>query len=257
MPVDLPVELVREILLYVAQTSTSSCRTLCEVSTWARKLALPILYTTVSLNHLTLEPFARVVTSSSLVYPSSPTFCPADAVRHIWVSPTMFVPLRIIIRHCKNATHFAFNRIGLSALSAAIDPSVAIFRETQARLRSVRFGLPIDLEYSLVISHIRGLTHLATPSEGATERKLNNICEIITRSSIEVFVLVMTREQIDEGQRQQIDDWVYRAQMRDARIHAVMPLFDDIRREWDVEIQGGVTIWERAVEYTRLLMSRA
>ncbi|KAF8885629.1 hypothetical protein BD779DRAFT_1673587 [Infundibulicybe gibba] len=129
MLADLPPELVREILLHATQTSTSSCRTLCEVSTWVRKLALPILYTTVFLDHFTIEVFAHVVASSSLVCPPSPIFRPADAVRHICVSPTVFVPLCTIIRHCKNATHFAFNRIGISALSSAMDPSVSISRE--------------------------------------------------------------------------------------------------------------------------------
>ncbi|KAF8885631.1 hypothetical protein BD779DRAFT_1673590 [Infundibulicybe gibba] len=222
MSTDLPHELVRRILLQAAQASTSSCRALCEVSTWVRHLALPILYTTVSLNHLTLEPFARVVTSPSVVCPPNLHFTPP-------------------MPHCKKATHFAFTRIGLSALSSAVDPSVISPEEAEAGIREG------DVDMGEGALHV---TLLYNGSHGGWELFDESL---MFRPHQPLYSRL---RRIDGGLRQQIDDWVYKAHTQDARIHAVTPLFDDLHEEWDVEVHGGVTIWEKAIDYTQQLMSR-
>ncbi|KAF8876131.1 hypothetical protein BD779DRAFT_173013 [Infundibulicybe gibba] len=325
------------ILLSVAQTSTSSCRTLCEVSSWVRQLALPVFYTTVVLDTSTLNlgAFSRCMVISS------PPAClpdlapgPANFVRHIWASGcggTNFAPVFAITKSCKNATHFALDKYSISAFSAAIDSSISIlvsgvdywkgtvmgegdlhitllghghngswellsadtaprlYRPLYRRLRRLRLEYPINLVKPLAIFHLTSLTHFAAPILDVTESELNSIFDTIAGTAIEVFVVAIAQEQMDGEERQQIDNWVRGAHKKDERMYAVTPMFDadylyqkweeetrndteysedvlvivmqpdfkEVYREWEIEVQGGATIWERAVEYTQRLMDRA
>ncbi|KAF8875906.1 hypothetical protein BD779DRAFT_1561969, partial [Infundibulicybe gibba] len=88
MPTDLPPELLRTIFLHTAKLSTPACRTLCAVSSWVRHLALPVLYQTIFIRNTEhLDAFGTSITHP-LACPPSPSFDPADAVRHLWVPHT-------------------------------------------------------------------------------------------------------------------------------------------------------------------------
>ncbi|KAF8876149.1 hypothetical protein BD779DRAFT_174027 [Infundibulicybe gibba] len=132
MSVNLPLEVVHNILLYAAESSYLSCRTLCEVSTWVRCLALPMLYTTVAVElPPLLHRFIDLIASGHVTCPPTPAFCPADTVRNLCV-PTDSRIFESIMRHCNNVTHLAIHQSNLIQLINSTVPKHPI-PESSAR----------------------------------------------------------------------------------------------------------------------------
>ncbi|KAF8876165.1 hypothetical protein BD779DRAFT_1677914 [Infundibulicybe gibba] len=109
----LPSELIYEILLHAAKSSTSSCRTLCQVSTWTRCLALPHLYTTVFTTPQTL-PMLYLSLGSPPVLPPDSSFDQVTAVQNLWLAfrserPTHNLLKIRIVQRCRNLSHLAID----------------------------------------------------------------------------------------------------------------------------------------------------
>ncbi|KAF8876168.1 hypothetical protein BD779DRAFT_1475766 [Infundibulicybe gibba] len=283
---DFPVELVHKILRHAAQSSSSACRTLCQVSAWTRCIALPHFYTTISIRSETnLSRFLSSITSLP-VLPPNPTFDPAVNVQNIWIA---FKSIKLnqemfqsrTIECFPNLSHLAFTacntgrlaRMGTFAfiptdLHRGKDLHVLILHNSTgmpnyshriythhhlfSRITHLRFADPVALYSQLYISHMRRLTHIAVPCGLAD---VDDILPIIEGTLVKVFVIVLPS---DESHCRDIETWVCetRRSGRSEHIYAVRPLCGDIRDEWDAEIRGGAAVWERAFEHTRLLMAR-
>ncbi|KAF8876146.1 hypothetical protein BD779DRAFT_1561229 [Infundibulicybe gibba] len=281
MPAILPFELLYIIFLQVAESSTSSCRTLCAVSSWVRHLALPFLYRTVSI-----------------ACPSSLTFCPADALRHLWV-PFVSKTLAPIVRYCDNVSHLAVHPRDLVRLSNVTAPSPehqnkarvhagkcdlhVVLLQNYAyrgwpisrssyyvngthslfhRITHLRLEDPIKPAFAsrLPISDMPRLTHLAAPG-GNAERNLYQVFEDLdwvlgrlSGTSVKVFVVVLMQEFLGENGWRAVEDRVCELHEENGGIYAVGQ--DRLYQEWNTEVRGGTTIWERAVEHTQRLVSR-
>ncbi|KAF8876144.1 hypothetical protein BD779DRAFT_173617 [Infundibulicybe gibba] len=300
VPAGLPHEVVRKILLRAAQSSVSSCRTLCEVSTWVRHLALPLLYRTVAIDcTMRLDKFNHSISSAVSACP--PAFRPADAVRHLWVpipSPT----LESILRRCDNVTHLAIHQseflrfpsgaavpgrlpehcqrpiearehVGVGDLHIVVlqnrldyhgwlspgsEPHTSVdTHHLFARITHLRLGDPMHLYSQVPISQMPRLTHVAVSCGGTSGKALDSIMAKIAMRALKAFVLVFVHPYLDSREwRREVEDWVYKSRKEEPRIYTVAQMYSNIEMEWDAEARGGATIWERAVEHTRLLMSR-
>ncbi|KAF8885632.1 hypothetical protein BD779DRAFT_1673591 [Infundibulicybe gibba] len=270
MPTHLPPELVCKIFLHAAQSSSSSCRTLCEVSTWARHLALPHLYATISLNTCdTLAQFLlSVITPSCSPRAHRVPSCRGGAeclgYSHLGKvqDPRPTLPEHIPYRLRWLQFYLACRRRRLSATRpegcgqrADLDVLMlhngtqhdwttfcyAQYRNinTAARITHLRLGDPVKFETQLRVGHMRRLTHLAVPCGTRMWR---------SRAHITFSEEYMTKDQCRE-----VEDWVRLTRKTEERIYMVRPLYDQLRDEWNAEARGGATVWERASQYTRSL----
>ncbi|KAF8876150.1 hypothetical protein BD779DRAFT_1561236 [Infundibulicybe gibba] len=271
--VGLPRELVIKIFLCAVQSSTSCCLALCAVSTWARHIALPHLYTTVLINH----------TSAELFLSTTAIPLPADFVRHLWADCSRSQLLTIIPR-CRNISHITIPSSGFR--SFAEPPLLEYFSagggggcdihvlmphhfpqyerppsqhphgiQLFDRITHLRLTQPVDLRMELFVGYMRRLTHLAVLCGDADVRDLAYMLPVVQDSSIEVFVLVLSGEHLSVNQSQEVEKWVRETRRVEERIYVVRPLCDKVKEEWEVEVRGGGTIWERALEYTHQLMN--
>ncbi|KAF8876153.1 hypothetical protein BD779DRAFT_1475756 [Infundibulicybe gibba] len=265
--VGLPLEVVHRILLYAAESSSSSCRSMCLVSTWAHRIVLPLLYTTVSLGSRTspLKKFTDLVTSGRVTCPPTHAFCPANAVRSLCV-PTDARMFESIMRHCNNVTHLAIHQSNLMRLINATISSPGSptrqgrRRRKQAKETRTHEGQPDPVggitSVEMQLKQMPRLTHFAAPWMDTTEENRQRLLDVVANTSVRVFVLVMP-VYLDKGEHRTIEEWVCKARKEEPRIYAVRPLYSEAEMEWEAEARGGATIWERAVEYTQMLMARA
>ncbi|KAF8876166.1 hypothetical protein BD779DRAFT_1561277 [Infundibulicybe gibba] len=289
MPINLPLELVREIFLYAAASSSSSCRVLCQVSTWVRHCVLPLLYATASISRKdTLIKFHELVTSERVTCPPTAVFRPADAVRNLYIT-TDSSRFEFIIQHCDNVTHLAIHSWDITRFMIATVPPSPNSRVRQkvhggtndlqillfdrydgwlisdanrigyplfSRITHLRLGMPFLIGFEELILCMPRLTHFAAPFDDSTEESLNAIFHIITHPPLLAFVLVLSYEHLNKEGRQMVENWVREAHRMDPRIYAVRQQYSKLEKEWDAEVRGGTTIWKRAADYTRRLVDR-
>ncbi|KAF8876159.1 hypothetical protein BD779DRAFT_1475761 [Infundibulicybe gibba] len=132
------------------------------------------------------------------------------------------------------------------------------------RITHLRLEGPAGLEVGMHLDHMDRLTHLAIPFpnteedlELVLEEHLTGMLDVLERTSVEVFVIVLSLEVQPEDQCQDIEKWVCEVRNKGASgVYVVRTVYDDLEEEWDAEVKGGVTMWKRAVEYTRLLVGR-
>ncbi|KAF8890367.1 hypothetical protein BD779DRAFT_1671333 [Infundibulicybe gibba] len=285
VPIHLPPELVHKIFLHAAESSTSSCRTLCEVSTWTRCLALPHLYTTVSItSHTTASQLLSAVTTPP-VLPPNPTFHPADAVQNIWIT-AVSGKFETLIQCCQNVSNLAldpqnflwllrahtaepFSRLTDANRRPNLDILMlhshaqqdAMYRSECrnnpliARITHLRLGDPVHFRTHLWLGKMRHLTHIAVPYGRVDKEDLASILPLIRNMSLKVFVLIVLSEHLTEDQCRDAEDWVCMIRAVEERVYVVRPLHEQLKEDWDAEVRNGTTIWERAFEYTRFLMS--
>ena len=107
----LPLELVLKVFNVAASSSSQSCYNLCLVSSWARHIALPHLFTTIIIkNQVAIEPFFEQIATRPRDPPNA-EFLPAPQVRNLWMMTESPLPGRIgivqISRACVNLTNIA------------------------------------------------------------------------------------------------------------------------------------------------------
>ncbi|KAF8876152.1 hypothetical protein BD779DRAFT_1475755 [Infundibulicybe gibba] len=287
---NLPRKLVHKILLHAARTSTSTCRTLCQVSIWVRHLALPLLYTIIPIRAI------RSITAERPIYPPTPTFNPAWAVRGIWAPDAYFNSShwRDITQHCTRMSHLTVNHENFMRLAYVM----AGLRYTDARAEvgdlhmlifQNRYGLlflrnpknknqvnpvmntgfvrrithlcledPIEPGIDILLGSMSWLTHLALLCGDANKHEWTRLLSVATDdTSVEAFVLMLSPSYATKDKCREGENWVY--EMRDAGkdvVYVVRLLCDDLEEEWNSEVRGGETIWERAVKHTQELMDR-
>ncbi|KAF8885620.1 hypothetical protein BD779DRAFT_1471528 [Infundibulicybe gibba] len=271
----LPLEILPIIFLQAAESSTSSCRALCVVSSWVRHLALPILYRTVFIDRTKCDAFAQSIALNSLTCSPSPAFRPADALRHLWVAFGSKA-LKSIVSCCENITHLAISPQDLVGL-IDLTPEAAGVHTRMGDLQVVlipncsycpSFGRPVRTNPLLTrITHLHledplraapwqlvagmpRLTHLAIP--WGYDEIPNRMPNKISNTSVKVLVIVLTH--VNKSECQVVEDWVCELREEKMRVYAVRQ--HSQLEEWDTEVRGGTPIWERAAEYTQLLMNR-
>jgi hypothetical protein len=113
-PSKLPRELIIQIFETAASSSRSTCRALCLVSSWARRLVLPYLFATVSI--WSNFAFTSLMEISSRD-PSRANFFPSDRVRGLWLIGSAPENIVHVYRACENLTHIATTTKAYHALA--------------------------------------------------------------------------------------------------------------------------------------------
>ncbi|KAF8876151.1 hypothetical protein BD779DRAFT_1475754 [Infundibulicybe gibba] len=256
----LPLELIHEIFLQAAKSSTSSCHALSHVSTWARRLALPHLYTTVSTTPQSLQAFF-VSLGFSPVLPPDPDFDPATSVRNIWLAFTsedynQGRTKAYIVRYCHNLSHIAIDACDAKHLFyakkdqtpdlRAVDLHVLVLHNrTRSAYDSydgcfftyvthLRFGDPLWSCAELPLKYMDRLTHLAVPCGAASVEELECILTAVRDTGVKVFVFIVSDAYLDEDQCRVVEDWVCEIRRADERIYLARSLYDEHKKEWDM-----------------------
>jgi hypothetical protein len=284
LPIDFPPELVQEFLRYAARLSTGFCLTLCRVSSWTRRLALPYLYSTVILktyahsNHF-LECLFRSPFSSI-----QPHFDPKKAVRSLWLEPVQVLDSFVsVFEECDNLTNIALhgdnllwlvytssaeglNRLSHDTIMRKQDLDLVIVKGNEewdnsffasnpalntpvfhkiARLRLTRID---DYERRLRISHFSRLTHFAVPCYNDAHNISLFNSRVLGHSFLEVFVIVLywSRDDI----RAKVQQWVQETRKieRSLKVYVVESGHDvtEVRKGWEEEVRGGQSFWDKA-----------
>ncbi|KAF8870189.1 hypothetical protein BD779DRAFT_1479135 [Infundibulicybe gibba] len=278
MSTHLPLELLHIIFLQAAESSTSSCCTLCAVSSW------DCFYRPEP--HQTPRIVCPIDNLGPLTCPPSPTFCPADTLRHLWAGFDSN-SLESIVQQCKNITHLAICARSLVELidiypkrrgrvyTAMSDLHVVLiqnFTYRAGRLQPVGENplftriTHLRLEDTLVLAPLQlvadmpRLTHLAIP----WPRNHNRIPggASVSGTSIEVVVVILKRW--DKSERQVIEDLIRQQDSLekewDAEVEVVqrygkgrLNFRHKIKEEQEAEARSGAIIWERVSGYNRLV----
>ncbi|KAF8870187.1 hypothetical protein BD779DRAFT_1581715 [Infundibulicybe gibba] len=120
------------------------------------------------------------------------------------------------------------------------------------RITHLRLEDPMGLAPFQLVVDMPRLTHLAIPCW--YDENLDEIPSRISGTSVKVFVVVL--KYLDESECQVFEDWIRESRKENEWIYAVGQQ-DLLEEEWNAEVRGVTTIWERAAAHTRLLMNRA
>ncbi|KAF8877293.1 hypothetical protein BD779DRAFT_1475300 [Infundibulicybe gibba] len=78
----------------------------------------------------------------------------------------------------------------------------------------------------------------------------------ILGTSVKVFVVVLKLKHLDESECQIFEDWIRESRKENERIYAVgQPDLPVLEEEWDAEIRGATTIWERAATKSKYMFN--
>lgn len=283
-----PLELVCHIFCQAAAVSRHSCLSLCLVSSWARHVALPhLLHTVVIKSHLSNSQFRRCLQGPAYM-PSGPAFRAAPLVRNIWMEAVSDGVLSVF-NTCDNIEHlavtdgaflwlmhasspFAMNsrfskKISQSACTrdrdlhlTAINPGRnwphTNYSHNDATKTSPLFSKITHIHFVNLsssqnhwdMSPFTRLSHLAIP---LCDWLLNDsrLQHLLQLQSLSMLVAVIT-EDLNNGSVAKRS--VATIRKVDSRLHLVESHCHspDIQSEWEVEMRGGESVWERAIRYT-------
>ena len=75
---------------------------------------------------------------------------------------------------------------------------------------------------------------------------------MLTLPSLTMLVIVLSVQAAQRGHWKRLGRWVRKTREMDGRVYIVeegRP--DDLQEEWEDELRGGESIWDKAVRYTR------
>lgn len=279
---DLPPELVYEIFHTTARLSTTFCLTLCQVSTWARQLALPHLYSTViTKTHGTTSQYNRRLHKAASD-PSNGCFEPKTALRSIW-NESVADRIVTIFEECDNLVHIALhadnlhwlahasspigqNRLPHDAITRKQDLHLVIIKGNNwsltrfindnptlttplfSKITHLRLGEIDNYRTRLAISHFTRLTHLAVPFWKMPDaHDLSEFNRVLMHQSLECLVIVIVTDLVAVEDRSRLEEWFQEKCKTERRVFLIDSQSDAIQREWEEEVRGGESIWGRAL----------
>jgi hypothetical protein len=281
---ELPPELVHVIFHHAARWSTEFCLTLCRVSSWTRRLALPHLYSTVILkNHGSSSHYIKRLSKPPLTPPQY-DFHPKTVLRSLWNEP---VSDRIvsIFEQCDDLVHMAlhpdnlfwlfhassssasYRRLSHDAITRKQDLHIVIVAGTRLVLRSLtrfidqdpslitplfsqithlRLARIDEYETDLLISQFTRLTHLAVPF-WLSSHNPSMLDRTLNHQSLEVLVVVIYVDLVGVEDHLRVESW-FRERKAGKRVFIVDSTFDGLQKEWEEEVRGGKDLWSVAVQ---------
>ncbi|KAF5363954.1 hypothetical protein D9756_001044 [Leucocoprinus leucothites] len=286
---ELPLELIEHVFHRGCMASTQFCLTLCLVSSWARCIALPHLYSAVKLQtQSSLIAFHQTIVKGKGRI--SPTILPLHLhVRSLWIKPISNVVVDIF-NACENLEYISLHEENLvwlirpplgpsvTALPAMADPT-SLNRDLHlwvVRGRTHRF-YPLDsISTSLSspflnkITHLvldgstgyntlkniklcNRLTHLAVTYDGSPPQDLESLAVALRtapRRDIISCVLILLVDVLTTTQRIETLSWVQGVNV--PRRIRVLPLRSlGLRAEWEEQMRTGVNFWEKVEKNSR------
>jgi hypothetical protein len=134
--------------------------------------------------------------------------------------------------------------------------STLFHRVTHIRLATLGFGYTIANT-----SYFDRLSHLSVPFcnrdpvpfESDTERRRPSDLQHLldpTRKSLKMLVVVIVKDVVQGVDREELEEWVRGVRKTDRRLYVLEGHSLHFRDEWEEEMRGGESIWERAIRYT-------
>jgi len=286
--VELPLELIYHIFSIAAATSRRSCISLCRVASWARHIAQPHLpHTVVIKNHISNSQFLRFL-KDPLYKAASPNFRP-PLIRNVWMEIASNRIISIF-NECDNLEHLALTDEALLWLihSSPIlldNPYNSMVSEA-ARSRdhdlqlTMIFGRWTNYEYNTDgvtqesallsrITHVRladiavrpthrhlvhftRLSHLAVPFYNLPLHRAF-LYKLLDFQSLKMLVVVIVTSCVNDRDRVLMEELVAGIRKIDTRIYLTESSYrgSDIWEEWEDEMRGAESIWDKAVRHTR------
>jgi hypothetical protein len=97
------------------------------------------------------------------------------------------------------------------------------------------------------LDHFSRLTHLCMPYHG---RRVHMMWPTLGFQSLQMFVIAIRILFCDRSSRVSLQSWVQSIRETDTRVYLVDDWSADIQVEWEREMRGGESVWERAIRYT-------
>ncbi|KAF9489884.1 hypothetical protein BDN71DRAFT_250343 [Pleurotus eryngii] len=289
-----PPEVVWHIFEHAARSSSSTCKALCLVNSWSRQLVLPHLFSTVilpteaaikdfrSMIFLQANPNDKMATHVSQKL-RLPDFVPSEHVQNLWMEDA-YNGVKKVMESCYNAEHVAMDQesflhlmyVPLVRSYFPAEPSppershplqLVIIDSDSRWNRASRQGRSQAL-LSTGITHIRlaspmirdndaldiaafpDLTHFAMPLSSCLAQDPDVVSRLLQNSTLQMLVCVIDGDNERE---------LARAWLRDARRGCTNAFLVEssglgLREEWEAEVRGGKSVWERAIGYTRKVL---
>ncbi|KIM74643.1 hypothetical protein PILCRDRAFT_828065, partial [Piloderma croceum F 1598] len=100
------------------------------------------------------------------------------------------------------------------------------------------------------LRHFSRLSHLSVPYYNSIQHIAEQLDDFLELRSLEMFVVAGVRKPFQEAHWRRLEKWVLAQRREDKRVFFVEVPAMDIQVEWEREMRGGESIWERAIHYT-------
>lgn len=312
---DFPREVVWHIFTLAAQSSTSTCKTMCLVNSWCYRLLIPNLFTTAILpesvsvdKFLSMSLHAKLdgdKTGTSLnqgVFQWKPQR-PAESVRNLWMLQSHNRVWEMMALCC-NAEHVAMDQNSFRLLICETAAFRSWLQVQEHQLMVGRRERPLQLLIvdtntlwnkdilracrqgyeslpAIDVTHIRlasrssmlysdrmldtapfpRLTHFAIPvylRDGSffrarLETQWAALTRLLDNSKLQMLVCIL----VHSSDRDLAWYWIRDIRRKYTNAYLVESSGCSgcsLREEWEHEVGGGESVWERAIKYTRKVM---
>ena len=277
----LPLELVHHIFNIAAASSRRSCLDICLVASWAHGIARPHLFRAIVIEDaITFNNFMESVVN--------PLYKPAVTNTHltgqslvngVWCQGYWSQPSSLfrVFNVCDNVTHLAMDGSAfgylfrrLSRLFGSIsndikgqDLHLVIMgyyvyinpsRKTPIFDRITHICITDVSSYGTAIhglDQFSRLSHVSLPYCLRSQHDTRDLYDFLELQSLKMLVIALDVDIVRKGHWKKLGRWVRKARETDGRVYLVecggMSVF---REEWNNEVRGGESIWDRAVRYT-------
>ena len=275
--VQLPRDLIETIFHFAAANSEDFCHSICKVSTWSRLLAQCYLFVTLTITDTKSHFRALQITTENILnQPSQLT--PGALVHNIWMDyfEESFV---CIFDNCPNLRNLAiwchtFVRLSKDSATSRKQElhlfyitdknsgrTADLFSTAQhsfifPKIKRLQFSQTWD--YRLFhLSSFSLLTHLALPCCDMRCHTFDGIDRLLkSAKNLEMLVVILMVDSLDEGERRKVENFILekRHAQKGSLLYGYSTLSSDIKTEWFEETKGGLSIWQRAIQYTERLV---
>jgi len=284
----LPAELIHYILGIAASSSKHSCLDICLVSSWARHIALPNLFHTVVIHnhsqfdkylagpsHIPLYSDIRVAPLICNVWMEGmqavdrdivTVFEACDKITHLALDTYNFknlvlssIPVTTVgnrkrlSRHALTRPHdLHLTVLDSSRFSWILRPHFVDKSPIFDKITHIRVAAIDSYHTRESLDHFSRLSHFAVAYYDADHHKPRHLQTFLDLRSLTMLVVAIVKDAVGEGRLKKLEQWVQTVRKTDARVYLVETpshrfVFQD---EWESEMRGGGSIWDRAVQYT-------
>ena len=267
----LPIELVNHILDIAASSSRHSCLDICLVASWTRRIARPHLFHTVIDGFRRSQGFMRQAAQPPYPTATDSQLTAGSLVSGIWSRYRSNNSFHVF-KSCDNVAHLALDTLSWQWLSNAtmsrnqnvqllvIDPGgtpetlSGRFYGPNVLARITHLRITIVDRYNTVthLDNFSSLTHFSVSYCLGGTHDARELANLITLPSLMMLVVALSVQAARRGHWKKLGKWVRKTRETDRRVYIVEGCGPaQLQEEWEDEVRGGESIWDRAVRYTR------
>lgn len=128
-------------------------------------------------------------------------------------------------------------------------PSSPVF----AKITHLRIGSIGSYSSYLELAHFKRLTHIAVPYHRPGIHHLQQLLRVFDfPATVFLVVVFMTDEITDENYEAGLR-WIAHVRSTNPKVYAVPAQLCNLQQEWEDEVRGGLSIWNRAENFTEAL----